>query len=186
MTIYIAYGSNLNKWQMGQRCPNANEVGHTFLNGYSLAFRRGVATIIVDRSDKCPVGLWEVADKDFSSLDRAEGYRGNPGYNSYNKHSMKIMLPSGKPGLGIIYTINPVENNNIKPLKEGYIETVARGYEDFGFDKMYLKKILIRDFGKEEGMKYARKMYAQPAPPAVKSEPGGDTPSPPENPGLNL
>ena len=39
MKYYLAYGSNLNIFQMLSRCPGARLVGVTNLNGYSLVFK---------------------------------------------------------------------------------------------------------------------------------------------------
>ena len=44
--LYFAYGSNLNLDQMAVRCPQAGVVGKAVLEGYELAFRRGVLTIL--------------------------------------------------------------------------------------------------------------------------------------------
>lgn len=161
MTIYVAYGSNLNKVQMKNRCPTAKLIGPSVLNGYSLAFRRSVATIIYDKKGKCPVGLWDLGDDDFESLDGYEGYTGHTGFNSYDKHSIKVSLPNGGFAIGIIYTINPTENNNIIEPRKGYLEIIAKGYDDFGFDKEYLKNVLIRDFGFFKGSSYAKRLETQ-------------------------
>ena len=59
--LYVAYGSNMNKMQMGQRCPNAKALGKGILKGYTLEFRgrkgSGVATIIKDKNTSIPVVL---------------------------------------------------------------------------------------------------------------------------------
>ena len=36
--LYLAYGSNLNKAQMSQRCPTAKAVGAAMIYGYELVF----------------------------------------------------------------------------------------------------------------------------------------------------
>ena len=181
MTIYIAYGSNLNKTQMKTRCPSAKVVGSTTLPGYSLAFRRSVATIIHDPRGKCPVGLWELGDDDFESMDGYEGHHGHPGFDSYHKYSMRVNLPGGGTAIGIIYTINPVENNNIVEPRNGYLETIAKGYDDFHLDKQYLRDVLIRDFGHRLGAKYAKRLETpviapkNPIDPAIEPQPGEPT-----------
>ena len=45
MTIYIAYGANLNKRNMASRSPDAIPVGKTNLLGYKLVFNN-VASIV--------------------------------------------------------------------------------------------------------------------------------------------
>ena len=46
---YFAYGSNLNLGQMAVRCPQAQLVRRAVLEGYELAFRCGVLTILPKR-----------------------------------------------------------------------------------------------------------------------------------------
>ena len=37
--VYIAYGSNLNLPQMRERCPGAQVIGTSVIDGYGLLFR---------------------------------------------------------------------------------------------------------------------------------------------------
>ena len=55
MSLYVAYGSNLNMKQMSIRCPTAAVVGSGTLNGYRLAFC-GVATVFPCKGNEVPVG----------------------------------------------------------------------------------------------------------------------------------
>jgi gamma-glutamylcyclotransferase (GGCT)/AIG2-like uncharacterized protein YtfP len=76
--IYLAYGSNLNMEQMANRCPTAQVVGTSNLNGYKLLFRgghdRAVATIEPKEDCSVPVLLWEITPRDEAALDRYEGW----------------------------------------------------------------------------------------------------------------
>lgn len=77
-TVYLAYGSNLNIEQMGQRCPRATVIGGTILKGHRLTFRgrsgSGVATIERHKGSSVPVLLWEITPQCEKALDRYEGY----------------------------------------------------------------------------------------------------------------
>ena len=55
--IYLAYGSNLHIGQMQRRCPTAEVLGTSTLQGYRLVFN-GVATIEPDTDRSVPVLLW--------------------------------------------------------------------------------------------------------------------------------
>ena len=72
-TIYMAYGSNLDKQQMACRCPNAKAKGVMLLPDWRLVFR-GVADIIPAKGYFCPVGLWQITGRCERSLDIYEGY----------------------------------------------------------------------------------------------------------------
>ena len=72
--LYFAYGSNLNLGQMAVRCPQAGVVGKAVLEGYELAFRRGVLTILPKEGGRVNGLLWRVNAWDELTLDRYEGY----------------------------------------------------------------------------------------------------------------
>lgn len=68
--LYFAYGSNLNLGQMAVRCPQAGVVGKAVLEGYELAFRRGVLTILPKEGGRVNGLLWRVNAWDELTLDR--------------------------------------------------------------------------------------------------------------------
>ena len=72
--LYFAYGSNLNIAQMDNRCPLAQLVSRAVLEGYELAFRCGVLTILPKEGGRVDGILWKVNDRDERALDRYEGY----------------------------------------------------------------------------------------------------------------
>ena len=93
-TIYLAYGSNLNLRQMAQRCPTAEPIGTTELQGYDLKFRGGdghaVATVEPGEGN-VPALLWKIQPKDEAALDVYEGW---PSF--YRKEEVEVEL-DGKP-----------------------------------------------------------------------------------------
>ena len=54
--LYIAYGSNINLWQMALRCPHSKPLDTTMLKGWELEFR-GVANITEKKDAQTPVLL---------------------------------------------------------------------------------------------------------------------------------
>ena len=59
---YIAYGSNLNREQMAQRCPDAKVIESGMLKDYELLFRgytdAAVATVEPKEGENVPVLIW--------------------------------------------------------------------------------------------------------------------------------
>ena len=55
--IYLAYGSNMSSEQMRERCPEAELIGSTYLENWSLAFYE-YATIEEKEGAKTPVVIW--------------------------------------------------------------------------------------------------------------------------------
>jgi hypothetical protein len=76
--LYIAYGSNINLTQMGQRCPGAKVAGAAQLNGYELLFRGrrydAVATVEPLKASFVPVLLWDLSRNHERALDVYEGW----------------------------------------------------------------------------------------------------------------
>ena len=88
--LYFAYGSNLNLGQMAVRCPQAGVVGKAVLEGYELAFRRGVLTILPKEGGRVNGLLWRVNAWDELTLDRYEGYP-----HLYTKELLPVRTDSG-------------------------------------------------------------------------------------------
>ena len=123
--LYIAYGSNLNLEQMAVRCPNAKAQHGMMLPNFRLVFR-GVADISEEPDAKVPVGVFKITEDCEKALDR---YEGLPRLYS------KIHFEMGGDLL-MAYVMNQC---NISPPSTGYYESIAKGYEDFGFDLSYLQ-----------------------------------------------
>jgi hypothetical protein len=126
-TLYLAYGSNLNKRQMANRCPDAVSMGRVQIPGWTLRFS-GVATI-VPIEDKMlgplEAGLWKITERCEEALDKYEGYpwlyhkQTINGFMTYIKNDAKAFPPMG-----------------------GYFSAIEQGYKDFGLDESYLYAVL--------------------------------------------
>jgi gamma-glutamylcyclotransferase (GGCT)/AIG2-like uncharacterized protein YtfP len=71
-TLYFAYGSNLNKRRMFERCPGATPVRAHELLGWKLVFR-GTADIVPCFGHTVVGALYSVTHADIRELDRFEG-----------------------------------------------------------------------------------------------------------------
>ena len=140
---YLAYGSNLNKYQMNFRCPDAVPVGSCVLHNYELVFRRGVLTIEHSPGAVVPAGIWKISEADEKSLDRYEGFP-----RLYRKEFFPILLNGRredgtkeveeKVGECMAYIMNP--GHDIQEPSFAYMRTVQQGYKDFGFETDPLMK----------------------------------------------
>ena len=127
MKYYLAYGSNLNKEQMKHRCPDAEAVGHSVIEGYRLVFRRGYLTVEEAEGQHVPVGIWRITAADEKALDRYEGY---PKF--YRKEtfpmrfegSFRVDVPC------LIYIMQ--DGYPIQQPSDSYFYTVYTGYKHFG------------------------------------------------------
>jgi gamma-glutamylcyclotransferase (GGCT)/AIG2-like uncharacterized protein YtfP len=80
MTIYAAYGSNMDPAQMLQRCPHSPLAGTGWIKGWRLTFggedlgwEGALATIVPDKDGTVFVALYDVTPQDQARLDSWEG-----------------------------------------------------------------------------------------------------------------
>ena len=126
--IYIAYGANLNKFNMNLRCPRAVSHGSSRVEDYKLIFNN-VASIVKSPGDHVEVGLWEITMNCEKSLDRFEGFP-----SLYRKEYLEQ---------GMVYIMN---HDGMAAPNESYFETIAQGYRDFNLDRSYLDKALVEAY----------------------------------------
>lgn len=129
-TLYMAYGSNLNKAQMAERCPGARPVGPGVLEGYRLVFRaggRGVyLTVEPCPGEAVPVGLWEVTAREEAALDEYEGYP-----ELYYRATLPVQCQDG-PREALVYIMH--ETYPLAAPDEAYLAACREGCGDFGLD----------------------------------------------------
>ena len=136
-----AYGSNLCHEAMKVRCPKARPYQPLYLNEGQLVFR-GVADVegVEDKSSVVAGGLWVVTPECVATLDSYEGV----GNGFYLKRYLTLEI-NGKVKPAFFYKMNGEEG--IHPPWGRYLETIARGYSDFGLDRDLLEQALERSWG---------------------------------------
>jgi gamma-glutamylcyclotransferase (GGCT)/AIG2-like uncharacterized protein YtfP len=79
VTLYAAYGPNMDPRLMGERCPHSPLRGTGWLLGWRLTFGGeeygwdgALATIVEARLDQVFVALYDVTEEDVSALDQWE------------------------------------------------------------------------------------------------------------------
>lgn len=133
--LYIAYGSNLNLEQMKHRCPTAEIVGKSTLDGWRLRFRGGahnaVATIEQNKDFSVPVLVWRIQPGDELALDRYEGFP-----FLYRKETLRVAV-NGRRTCAMVYIMNEAERPYGVP-SVGYYDTIFQGYQSSEFDTKIL------------------------------------------------
>ena len=81
MTLYFAYGSNMDAAQIKERCPEAELLGPAVLKNYELAFtiysptrRCGCADIVAKNATQVYGLLYRLVDEDLARMDEHEGH----------------------------------------------------------------------------------------------------------------
>lgn len=133
---YIAYGSNLNFYQMSKRCPNAKFIGKGMIDNHKLTFRgsleSSVATIEPCSGSKVPVGIWLIDMNDEIALDRYEGYP-----RLYEKKEM-IISNKNEVHKAIIYIMN--DGFQLGIPNKNYYSVIKEGYQDCQLDEAILEQ----------------------------------------------
>ncbi len=133
MKYYMAYGSNLNLTQMGERCPSSVLVNRAVLVGYTLMFKGdGCGYLTIEKADRgiVPVGIFKVNRLDELSLDFYEGYP-----LLYRKENMKILNKNV-----FVYIMNDWVDYCLPSVH--YIAICRDGYRDMGFNNKFLIEAL--------------------------------------------
>ena len=109
------------------------------LKDYRLVYKGRTDEFSYLTIEKCegsivPLGLWEVSYFDVFSLDSYEGY---PTF--YSKYYIPIKI-GDKNKKALIYVMNEYFDYHLP--SEEYINTCLEGYENFGFDRVILDRVL--------------------------------------------
>lgn len=131
---YIAYGSNLNREQMAQRCPDAKVIGSGVIRDYELLFRghrdAAFATVEPKEGENVPVLIWEISPRDEVNLDRYEGYP-----RLYGKQMLEVEVEGGCEKM-MAYIMKDGPAMEIPSGR--YLKTIQTGYKEAGFDESVL------------------------------------------------
>lgn len=151
--LYFAYGSNLNEEQFFRRCPRAKRYGLCTLPDYRLIFD-GVADVIPAEGRQVEGALYEITPACERALDRYEGFP-----HLYVKTTFEIEVTTKRKDAVkvtrrkvMVYTM---ETETIAAPTEGYVETIRRGFDDWGIPHDTLDAALDEALGK-------RRRYAPP------------------------
>ena len=138
-SLYVAYGSNLNTYQMRYRCPTARLVGTGVVKDYELQFKgrkdSAFATIAPSEGSIVPVAVWELQLRDEKALDRYEGFP-----NHYFKQDIPVEMKNGETVNGMVYIMNLRQDFGIP--SPGYVQTVSEGYHNCRLDTSVLKNAI--------------------------------------------
>jgi gamma-glutamylcyclotransferase len=131
---YFAYGSNLNRKQMVERCPDSKTKFSAVLPNYKLIFtgwsrhwKGGTASIKPFRGDKVMGAVYEIAESDFKKLDRFEDYP-----TTYN-HLNIIVWTDDNIQIEAVTYIKREQSMETKPSQE-YLSSIQQGYRDWDIE----------------------------------------------------
>ncbi|WP_421695108.1 gamma-glutamylcyclotransferase family protein [Aestuariivirga sp.] len=148
--LYFAYGSNMSRAQMRERCPSHECLGSAVLKDYALCFPRsspvrlcGVAGIIERPGAEVWGVVYRMHDEDIAALDRREGYDPSKPFheNRYNRQTIRVLMDGRSVGC-LTYFARPEPGEHV-PSAE-YLGTIIEGARENGLPPEYqaaLKRI---------------------------------------------
>jgi gamma-glutamylcyclotransferase (GGCT)/AIG2-like uncharacterized protein YtfP len=133
--LYFAYGSNLWRRQMAERCPEHRTIGEGHLKGWRwIITTRGYASVVASGGDSVLGTVYELTEADERNMDRFEGVaRG-----SYRKEILAVEVHGAR--LSCLVYIDPVTEEGLP--REEYIVRINKGIRDAGFPHEYVERCL--------------------------------------------
>ncbi|NDA81984.1 MAG: gamma-glutamylcyclotransferase [Actinobacteria bacterium] len=143
MTLYAAYGSNLDPRQMLQRAPHSPHLGTGWLRGWRLTFggeeigwEGAVATLAEDLHSSVFVSLYDLTRQDELALDEWEGVT----TDLYRKIRVRVETMSGTQSC-YVYVLNSFEGGI---PSERYLEIMVAAAIEAGAPDDYIAEIRSR------------------------------------------
>jgi cation transport regulator ChaC len=135
ITLYFAYGSNMDLAQMSTRCPTSSAVMNGELREHRFMINAdGVATVVADLGSAVHGRLWQLSAKDERALDRYEGVaRG-----IYKKSHVEVIMGNGEKVSALIYI-----STNSRPgnARQGYMEKILSAARQCGLPRTYIEQL---------------------------------------------
>lgn len=143
MTLYAAYGSNLDPRQMLQRAPHSPHLGTGWLRGWRLTFggeeigwEGSVATLAEDNSSSVFVSIYDLTKIDESNLDQWEGVN----TDLYRKIRVRVETLVGS-NLCYVYVLNSFEGGTPSAR---YLEIMIAAAIEAGAPEDYISELRNR------------------------------------------
>ena len=133
MNLYFAYGSNMWREQMNNRCPDHEYFGNGILKGYRwIISKRGYANIIESEVDEVHGVVYKISETDELRLDKYEGVK----IGSYNKDIKNVTIEWTSYRCLVYIDPIPVEGQP----REEYIKRINKGIKDAALPEEYVER----------------------------------------------
>ncbi len=139
--LYFAYGSNLDREQMAERCPNAEPFRIAHLHGYRLVFGGhspnwdGAPATIVPAEEHSVAGLlYRITPEEIEQLDI---YEGHP--DRYERQIETVVDDEGTPHDAQVYIKDLAPHEFERPPEE-YMSVLKSSYLELDFDPERLER----------------------------------------------
>lgn len=131
---YFAYGSNLNRKQMAERCPGSKPRFSVVLPNYKLIFtgwsrqwKGGTASVKPFKGERVAGAVYEISENDLKKLDRYEDYP-----TTYDRLKVVVWTDEGDSMEAVTY-IKKEQSPETKPSPE-YLAAIRQGYREWDIE----------------------------------------------------
>jgi gamma-glutamylcyclotransferase (GGCT)/AIG2-like uncharacterized protein YtfP len=134
MTLYFAYGSNMNRAAMQRRCPGAHLVGPATLDGYRFFIGvGGWGSVLTSPGDVVHGLLWRLTPRDVAALNA---------YELLHKGLYEVRRLAVRSGSrrvrAMIYLLRNRKAGRPKP---GYVEMIAASARAWKLPEDYVRSV---------------------------------------------
>jgi gamma-glutamylcyclotransferase (GGCT)/AIG2-like uncharacterized protein YtfP len=143
VSLYAAYGSNMDPQQMRRRCPHSPVRGTGWLEGWRLTFggedigwEGALATLVEDAGSRVFVALYDITSSDEAHLDAWEG----ADIGLYRKIRLRVQTLDGE-ALAWLYVLDAYEGG--LPSAR-YLGILAEAAQAAGAPDDYLAELRAR------------------------------------------
>jgi AIG2-like family len=134
MTLYFAYGSNMNRAAMLRRCPGANAAGPATLEGHCFFIGvGGWGSVMPSPGDMVQGVLWRLTPRDVAALNA---------YELLHKGLYEVRrLPVRSGSRRIRAMIYLLRNRTAGRPKPGYVEMIAASARAWKLPENYVRSV---------------------------------------------
>ena len=145
--LYFAYGSNMSRAQMRERCPDHECLGTAVLKEHALCFPRhspirncGVAGLAEAPGAEVWGVVYQLHDEDLAALDKREGYDPAKPFhvNRYNRQTIRVLM-NGDLVDCLTYFARPEPGEHVPSVE--YLATILEGAEENGLPADYVARL---------------------------------------------
>ena len=135
MTVYFAYGANMDPVHMAEHCPGAERIGPATLEGFRIGIGAGGFGTAREAPGRAVHGvLWRLTDRDEAALDRFEDVAGG----FYRKETVAVRERDRPTASAMIY--RAVDDRPGAP-NEKYLARVIEVAGQLGLPAAYLAEL---------------------------------------------
>jgi len=135
VTVYFAYGANMDPVHMADRCPGARRLGMAVLPEHEFRIAAaGYGTAMPGAGRAIPGVLWELTTQDEQALDQFEGVP----EGTYRRDRAWVEAPDGLRIDAMLY--RAADSSPGSPTR-GYLEGIIATGESLGFPEEYVESL---------------------------------------------